>query len=265
MNMQGINPKRSQALLDFIIIFGILLVFLTGLTRIWIWFNANYAKRNVDYQNTRLAAGTANDVHLDTLPYQDATLEINDDWVFKGKPSGTVGMPPAAITVLDIGDGTGGDNSSEIICNSARSAAAALRKQAKNMDDQADQLQKIVDVADKWWKPLWFWFKVLGIDVNDYKKAIKALRKGADDARSSADRIETTACDENARRKAMLEIEISEKRERIAEQELEIQRLRNEGAPEDEIIDAEEILEELNLELEELLAELAALEGTAAG
>ncbi|MFA5286837.1 MAG: hypothetical protein WC394_01015 [Candidatus Omnitrophota bacterium] len=82
------KSKRSQAILDFVLIFGILLVFLVGLVRIWVWFNANYAKRNADYQKTRLIAGKAYD--LTAGVYIDAPLELTDDWVFKGKPSGTV-------------------------------------------------------------------------------------------------------------------------------------------------------------------------------
>jgi hypothetical protein len=261
--MERVSSKKSQALLDFIIVFSILLIFLAGLTRIWIWFNANFAKRNVDYQTTRFSAGTASDTHLDSLDYQDKTLKIDDDWVFKGKASGKIDMPPVAVTALDVISGEGGDSGTLIICASARRAAESLREQADNMDAQADKMQKIVDLADEWWKPLWFWFKVLGIDVEAYEKAIDALRDGAEGARRSADQIETTACDENARKKAMLELAIEEKKAQIVEQEEEIQSLINAGAPDEEIADARDRLEELNLGLKELLAELAALNNAA--
>jgi len=82
------KSKVAQAILDFILIFGVLIAFLVGLTRIWIWFNANYARRNVDYQATRLIAGKP--YNLSAGIYLDRPLAIDDDWIFEGKPSGRV-------------------------------------------------------------------------------------------------------------------------------------------------------------------------------
>jgi len=76
MNRSGMFKKsrinnRAQSILDFILIFSVLVTFMIGLTRIWMWFNINYAKRNVDYQNGRLAAGKASVGREDTLAYKD--------------------------------------------------------------------------------------------------------------------------------------------------------------------------------------------------
>ena len=186
--------NKSQAILDFILAFGVLLALLMGLVRIWIWFDANYAKRNVDYQNTRLAAGTANDSHKTALAYQDQLLKIDDKWVFNGQASGTVGMPPATTTVIDVLSGEGGSDGSEAACNSAKEAATALRTQADNMDAQADSMYDFIKWGDEWWKPLFSVFMALGIKVSEYKDAIKQLRQGATDARTQATEMENGVC-----------------------------------------------------------------------
>jgi hypothetical protein len=83
------SSKKAQAILDFVLVFGIILVFLVGLVRIWVWFNANYARRNLDYQHTRLIAGKPNNISAGI--YIDRPLDLDEDWVFEGKPSGRVG------------------------------------------------------------------------------------------------------------------------------------------------------------------------------
>jgi len=186
--------NKAQSILDFVLIFGILVTFIAGLTRIWIWFNANYAKRNVDYQNTRFAAGKANDSHFSSLAYNDQVLTINDDWVFKGQTSGTVGMPPASTTIIDAIIGDGGDQGGEAACASARETATALRQQAANMDDQADTMHNFIRWGDEWYKPLFFVFMALGIDVGEYEDAIDALRAGANDTRAAADELVSGVC-----------------------------------------------------------------------
>jgi cytoskeletal protein RodZ len=80
--------EKSQAILDFVLLFGVLLVFVVGLVRIWIWFNANYARRNNNYQLERMIAGKANDTTAGI--YLEVPLELTDDWVFEGRPSGII-------------------------------------------------------------------------------------------------------------------------------------------------------------------------------
>lgn len=72
-----------------------------GIARIWIWFNANYARRQVAYQKSRFLAGqysntSSYDEPIDTGATEDcpgctyAPLDLTEEWVFSGEPSGTV-------------------------------------------------------------------------------------------------------------------------------------------------------------------------------
>jgi len=190
---KSLPARKSQALLDFILIFGVLLALLAGFTRVWVWFNANFAKRNVDYQNTRLAAGTAG-LNAWRLNYTDAPLTIDDDWVFKGKASGSVGMPPSAVTALDILSGEGGSDGSEANCESIKTAAQDLCTQAESMDEQAENIDDFVKWGDDWYDPFYLAFKIIGIDIGAYEDARDSLRKGADDVRDAATEIQNAAC-----------------------------------------------------------------------
>ncbi len=188
--------KKAQSLLDFILIFGILVGVTVGFTRIWVWFNANIAKRNVDYQNSRLEAGTAtiDNSRSNSLVYEDKHLALNDDWIFRGKTSGTVGMP------LPVSDGgitpitAGGNDPLAAVCASAKAAATSLRSQAANMDAQAEKIEDFVDKADDWYDPLFWVFLLLGIDIDSYKSAAASLRSGANNTRTQADSLENQAC-----------------------------------------------------------------------
>ena len=51
--------KRSESIVDFLLVFIAVGMFTLGITRIWVWFNANYAGRQVDYQESRALAGKA--------------------------------------------------------------------------------------------------------------------------------------------------------------------------------------------------------------
>jgi len=81
------NKKKSQSILDFIFTFVGILILVIGITRIMVWFNANYAARDVAYQQTRLQAGapTVQDAKTDlvsVVPFRP--LELTEDWIFKG-------------------------------------------------------------------------------------------------------------------------------------------------------------------------------------
>jgi hypothetical protein len=51
------KPKKSQGVLQFALTFVAVMLFALGITRIWIWFNANYAHHEVAYQMGRQHAG----------------------------------------------------------------------------------------------------------------------------------------------------------------------------------------------------------------
>lgn len=89
--------KSAQSILEFVFAFIVILLLSLGIVRVWTWFNANYAHREVAYQRSRASAGAAETYK--TNPYVDIAgaggdytpLNLTEDWVFSGKPSGMVG------------------------------------------------------------------------------------------------------------------------------------------------------------------------------
>jgi len=180
MNRSGMFKKnrinnRAQSILDFILIFSVLVTFMIGLTRIWMWFNINYAKRNVDYQNGRLAAGKASVGREDTLAYKDKLLEINDAWVFRGTPSGEVGLPPVATETPPLFDDPTG-----LLCPDAQKRAADLRELAHISNCQAENLRIDCDDSDRC--------------RDERSKAKQRLRAQAAEYKQQADELEMEAC-----------------------------------------------------------------------
>jgi len=192
MSKKNRTKNRAQSILDFVLIFGILLTFIIGLTRIWVWFNANYAKRNVDYQNTRLAAGQANNSHLSSLSYSDDVLNLDDNWVFKGQTSESVGTPPqAGYSAIDALSGSG-NSGTAAVCSSGQSAATALRTEADNMDGEADNLDDFLSWAGS--DALEWLFELIGVDIDGMEDARDSLWCNACYIREKAAAIETAAC-----------------------------------------------------------------------
>ena len=139
------KSKRAQSILDFVLIFGILLFLLVWLTRIWIWFNANYAKRNVYYQvgdtlhegqGGRFYAGTPDDTKQNRETYTNKTFTLNDDWVFNGRVDSNERVD-ALPNALEIPDGPDGGDPQASACANARSSAASMRSQASTLSLQA--------------------------------------------------------------------------------------------------------------------------------
>lgn len=118
------NKKSAQSILDFVLAFIALAVLVVGIARIWVWFNVNYAKRQLEYQQSRIVAGTPETKQGKTSYQQPidigATeleptrryypLDLTEEWVFKGQPSGSVtaGLlnPPTYISPSDYCRGT---------------------------------------------------------------------------------------------------------------------------------------------------------------
>lgn len=97
--------KKAQVILGFIFAFIAIIGLTIGLARVWIWFNANYAHREVAYQWSRTTAGQpSNYRNGGTRSYIDIggedtavdsqnkyrPLQLTEEWVFQGKPSGQV-------------------------------------------------------------------------------------------------------------------------------------------------------------------------------
>lgn len=196
MFKQNRKNKRSQAILDFVLIFGILVALLAGMIRIWVWFDTSFAKRNVDYQNERLSTAGHYEYGRDYI-YSSKPLAIDENWVFKGQASGSVGSAPAIpFTVITALSGDGNDGTA-LVCESAKTAATALRTQADNMDGQADQIDDFV-----WWGEEWYRLKALflamNIDVDGMCEARDALYENAVLVRNKAIEIECAGCKSSA-------------------------------------------------------------------
>ena len=84
--------RKAQSILDFGLAFIALALLAVGITRIWVWFNANYAARQVTYQTSRFtAAGTTRNTDAGVLNLPADTFQpydLNEDWVFKGQVTG---------------------------------------------------------------------------------------------------------------------------------------------------------------------------------
>ena len=88
--------RKSQSIFDFALALIAVSGLIVGIVRIWIWFNANYAKRQQAYQQGRLSAAGHSRPSSYTTPIQIGyePLSLTPDWVFMGTPSGTVtGVP----------------------------------------------------------------------------------------------------------------------------------------------------------------------------
>jgi hypothetical protein len=109
------NKKDAQSILDFILAFLAVAVFSVGIVRTWIWFNANYARRQVAYQKGRLYAGKPKEpysqprdigANKDCPDCKYEPLDLTEKWVFEGKPSGTLtgssGEEPPEYDAKDI-------------------------------------------------------------------------------------------------------------------------------------------------------------------
>lgn len=98
---------KGQSILGFIFAFIAIAALAVGLIRIWIWFSANYAHRQISYQQSRQYAATPGKYtgSYSTLPgsqsYIDLTgedttaggakylpLNLTEDWVFSGNATG---------------------------------------------------------------------------------------------------------------------------------------------------------------------------------
>ncbi|MFH0791213.1 MAG: hypothetical protein V2A64_06230 [Candidatus Omnitrophota bacterium] len=93
----------GQSIIDFALAFIAIAVLSVGIARIWIWFSANFARRQVNYQQSRIVAGVPKNYEslghgksVDIAAKEDnivavyKPLDLTEDWVFKGKPSETI-------------------------------------------------------------------------------------------------------------------------------------------------------------------------------
>ncbi|MBL7130233.1 MAG: hypothetical protein ISS45_02305 [Candidatus Omnitrophica bacterium] len=97
-NRRNHYKKSGQSILDFVLAFIALGLLAVGIVRIWIWFNASYASRQVAYQRSRTIAGRPTYYDLDNLKPLDIgavpgcpgctyePLNLTEEWVFNPDP-----------------------------------------------------------------------------------------------------------------------------------------------------------------------------------
>ena len=191
------RTKKAQAILDYILVISAVMALAIGLVRVWIYFNANLASSSVAYGTSRVAAGTANDVHF-SAAYADAQytnkhLDLTEDWVFRGTASGGVGSNISGT--LGVPSATsGGSSGADAVCSSAQESAATLREQANDMEDEKEDLEDFRDLIDDWYDPLYWVALILGIDADDLSEAIDEMEEGITQMRAQADSLEAQAC-----------------------------------------------------------------------
>lgn len=209
------NKKKSQSILDFILAFVAVAALSIGIVRIWIWFNANYAKRQVAFQNSRLIAAIPRE-HYDqpidiganeTCP--DCTyspMDLDDEWVFSATARDTVtgaqgslppGFSPDLLCIVwpehCLGQPGCGDTKEEFnyecLCYlkcyclyKTQTTRSTYNNQAQQLDNQAQMLKKnaesMWDTAKKCSKP-WEICMWTSLFSNTWKKTKNELKVAA--------------------------------------------------------------------------------------
>ena len=71
----------GQVIVELMIIFLVVSVFIIGVVRLWVWSNSHFANRQPAYEETRLSAGSSEPGRS----WDYTPGELTDDWVFKGE------------------------------------------------------------------------------------------------------------------------------------------------------------------------------------
>ena len=95
-----IRKKTGQSVVDFVLAFIAVAVMALGITRIWVWFNLNYATKQASYERSRFFAGEPHTRETSSPPvdiggvvnnytqvYQP--IYLTEEWVFRGNPEGS--------------------------------------------------------------------------------------------------------------------------------------------------------------------------------
>ncbi len=154
------NNLGSQSILEFILAFTAIAAFVVGITRIWVWFDANYAGLQLAYQKGRLYAGQPKDPYnrpLNIGGSQDCPdckyepLDLTEEWVFAGLSTSTI----------------------------SASKESTSEEMQPGEQDCAKRIKPIVDL----WKK----------KSEDLKKQAGESRKQAEELETEAKRLETEA------------------------------------------------------------------------
>ncbi len=213
--------KKSQSIFEFAVAIIAISGLVIGIVRIWIWFNANYAKRQYSYQQTRLSAvgKTRPLTYNDPVATGYTPLELTKDWVFKGRPSGTVSGAPldelGGVSSDELCDlqckekcssdpGCGSEDVFNINCDCYKECQGqclcdnhikstiqvydnqitSLLNNAQSMHNSADSMRQAADRCDDPWEICWW---------GNWGKSAKELRRGARELDRSARGLERAA------------------------------------------------------------------------
>jgi hypothetical protein len=194
--------KKAQSILDYAIVFIAVAGLLLGIVRIWIWFNANYAKRQYSFQESRKTAALLSDT-AKAKPYSDTDnslapvdigyqpLDLTEDWVFKGSASGTVTGAPVGDASTGAATANCAENDSQCIClaeinpalKSYEEQAVAIDQQAAVVKKNSADLLKQAAECDGFFK-CWF---------NGKKKSAKELEKAGNQLAENAQELYDSA------------------------------------------------------------------------
>ena len=213
--------KSGQSILDFVLAFIAVALLAVGIVRIWVWFNANYAGRQMAYQQSRIVAGTPKSTYdgpidIGATPDEPEMiynpLDLTEEWVFQGIPSGTVTGAPVGTGYTSpeveckdqcLGQDDCGDDPEdfnincvcyiqcicnaniEVTINTNAMQIENLRIQADTLRSNADELRDVASECDDWWETC-SW----GVDAGELYDAADDLDKAAADLDSSADNLE---------------------------------------------------------------------------
>lgn len=74
-----ILKNKGQSSLESAIVFVLVVLFLGGITKIWLWANRQIVERQIRYNNSRVIAGTSKDDYTLQWPvYQPPSLNEDD-------------------------------------------------------------------------------------------------------------------------------------------------------------------------------------------
>lgn len=80
--------KKSQVSIEFVLMFIALAMLILGATRVWIFFNADFANRQTPYEESRIYAGNdrRNPNPADPVwpPPNWQPINLTEEWVLQG-------------------------------------------------------------------------------------------------------------------------------------------------------------------------------------
>lgn len=85
--MKNKNSKSisGQVSIEFVLMFVLVALMMLGTTRLWVFFNAELAKKSPNYNLTRKIAATPDNFGGSPGAWNYASIELNDKYLFEKK------------------------------------------------------------------------------------------------------------------------------------------------------------------------------------